>query len=210
MTQLRELATLANERFNAYVRDLDGQTPVHRVEFSRRITTSWALLYYRRHLVRLSPYLFLLEPHELKYESHWKELDATLRHEAAHAVHYARTGETGHTAGFHALLEKLGVRPNGCCDLGPENAAFRYVYACPSCHATWPRRAPLKGRWSCGHCSAGRFDARCKLILVATMDPWSRLGARANWVAATLAEAQGANPELPSPMRVVAAAAVAL
>jgi predicted SprT family Zn-dependent metalloprotease len=197
MTELRELTALANERFAGYLRALGGDAPAHRLEFSRRITTSWALIYYRRHLVRLSPYLFLLEPHELKHGTHWRELDATLRHEAAHAAHFARTGQTGHDPGFHRLLAQLGVRANGGCDLGPENTAFRYIYACPACDVTWPRRQALRGNWSCGHCAPGRFDPAFRLVVESVVDPWARLAARSDWVGVALAEARGPPTQQP-------------
>lgn len=210
MTELGELTAIANERFDHYLDRLGGSTPRHRVEFSRRITTSWALIYYRRALVRLSPYLFLLDPHELKHGSHWRELDATLRHEAAHAAHYARTGETGHGPGFHALLQELGVRANGCCDLGPENAAFRHVYACPACSVTWPRRQALSGNWSCGHCAPGRYDPAYQLVRVSSMDPWSRLSQRTEWLGVALEEARGPAPVTTPPILSAMAAAAVL
>lgn len=188
MPELRALTELANQRFANYLSELGGVAPPHRVEFSRRITTSWALIYYRRHLVRLSPYLFLLESHELKHGSHWRELDATLRHEAAHAHIFAKTGETGHGAAFHEALARLGVRSNGTCDLGPENAAFRYVYACPACQASWPRRQPLKGNYSCGRCAPGRYEAAFRLVRQDLHPPWLRLMGRRCQVAECLHE----------------------
>ena len=195
MLEFRELTQLVNRRFHDYLDALGGDAPHHRVEFSRRITTSWALIYYRRHLVRLSPYLFLLEPHALRRGSHWRELDATLRHEAAHAVHYARTGEPGHTEGFHRLLSSLGVESNGGCDLGPENVAFRYVYACPSCAQSWPRRTRLRGNWSCGSCGPGSYRPEHRLVVAEDLgDPWCRVRERVDLVRATLQEALGHDP----------------
>ncbi|HEX2022876.1 MAG TPA: SprT-like domain-containing protein [Candidatus Thermoplasmatota archaeon] len=211
MREFQELTALVNERFSAYLEMLGGDAPPHRVVFSRRITTSWALIYYRRHLVRLSPYLFLLEPHELKHRTHWQELDATLRHEAAHAAQFARTGDVGHTPGFHVLLRRLGVEANGGCDLGPENAAFRYVYACPACHALWQRRVPLRGNWSCGVCAPGRYDEAHRMVMLLDMgSPWNRLRAmRHAAVAEAVAEARAASLRA-APVRRVAEAAVAL
>lgn len=178
MAQLLTLGGLLNERFSAYLRRLDPEVPAHRVEFSRRITESWALIYYRRHLVRLSPYLFLLEPSALRHGSHWRELDATLRHEAAHAYTFHHHGHAGHTDEFHDALAKLGLAANGVCDLGPENAAFRYVYACPTCDSLWQRRAPLRGNWSCGTCAPGRFAPDHRLVLREARDLASLLDAR--------------------------------
>lgn len=175
MPAFRALTEIANERFAHYLAELGGETPAHRVEFSRRITTSWALIYYRRHLVRLSPYLFLLDESELKHGTHWRELDATIRHEAAHAYIFAKTGETGHSDAFHEALARLGVRSNGTCDLGPENAAFRYVYSCGSCETTWPRRQPIRGNVSCGRCAPGRYDAAFRLQRQDLHPPWLRL-----------------------------------
>lgn len=186
---LRALARLLNIRFAQHLARLPGPVPRHVVEFSPRITTSWALIYYRRHLVRLSPYLFLLEADQLKHGSHWKELDATLRHEAAHAAHFARTGQTGHDGGFHELLAKLGVRANGQCDLGPENEAFRYVYACPGCNGVWHRRAALRGNWSCGSCAPGRYAPEFRMVLMADLGrPWTRLQIHVRHIGAALAE----------------------
>ena len=183
------LTDLANRRFAQHLAALPGPVPRHVVEFSPRITTSWALIYYRRHLVRLSPYLFLLDAHDLKHGTHWRELDATLRHEAAHAAHYARTGEAGHTSGFHELLSALGVKANGGCDLGPENAAFRYVYACPGCNGVWQRRVALHGNWSCGGCAPGRYEPAFRMILMADLGrPLQRLGERVDLMRQTLAE----------------------
>lgn len=199
MSALRGLEQILQERFEQHLAAVDPEAPAHRVEFSRRITTSWALIYYQRRVVRLSPYLFLLEPHALKHGSHWRELDATLRHEAAHAAMFARHGETGHTSRFHAALAALGVRANGMCDLGPENEAFRYVYGCPSCDARWPRRAPLRGNYSCGLCAPGRYAPEHRLDLVQRLDPWGTLRARERWIATALADARaemGVRPAL--------------
>lgn len=183
------LTDLANWRFADHLARLPGGAPPHAVEFSPRITTSWALIYYRRHLVRLSPYLFLLDADELKHGTHWKELDATLRHEAAHAAHFARTGETGHTGGFHEMLSHLGVRANGACDLGPENAAFRYVYACPGCEGVWKRRAALHGNWSCGACAPGRYEPAYRMVLMSDLGrPLARLVDRVPLMQQALAE----------------------
>ncbi|GEM_PF-3716793 len=191
MRALQALEDLANERFDAYLALLPGGAPPHRVEFSRRITTSWALIYYRRHLVRLSPYLFLLDPADLPRGTHWRELDATLRHEAVHANLYARRGETGHSAEFHRRLARLGVEANGERDLGPENAAFRFVYACRQCDQRWRRRHPLRGNWSCGACAPGRYDPACRMELREELGaPWARLADRAALVECALAEAQ--------------------
>lgn len=195
MQALEELRDLADERFTAYLEMLPGPTPRHRIEFSRRITTSWALIYYRRHLVRLSPYLFLLDASDLPRGSHWGELDATLRHEAVHASLYARTGETGHSTEFHRLLERLGVEANGWRDLGPENAAFRFVYACRQCSQEWRRRHALRGNWSCGVCAPGRYDPSCRMELREELGaPWARLLERAPLVEATLREAARGRP----------------
>lgn len=188
MPELQALAALANERLSEHLRTLDPDVPAHRVEFSPRITESWALIYYRRRLVRLSPYLFLLDPSELKHGSHWRELDATLRHEAAHAYAFHAEGDTAHTPAFHAALAKLGLLPNGGCDLGPENVAFRYHYACPACGEGWHRRAPLKGNWSCGRCAPGRYDPGFRLALVGERDLAGELEARRTWMIAALTE----------------------
>lgn len=199
MADLQELTRLVNERFADYLAMLPGDTPPHRVEFSPRITESWALIYYRRHLVRLSPYIFLLEPGKLHHGSHWRELDATLRHEAAHAAHFARTGRGGHDEGFRALLRRLGVRANGACDLGPENAAFRYVYACPACNQLLHRRLPLRGNWSCGKCAPGRFEPVFRVVLLADLgSPYARLvRLRTAHVRAAVAEARATRPAAP-------------
>lgn len=165
MPELCALTDLLNERLARHVAAIDPATPAHRAEFSTRITRSWALIYYRRNLVRLSPYLFLLDPRELEHGSHWRELDATLRHEAAHAVVFHRHGHTGHGAPFHDAIGQLGLAANGPCDLGPENVAYRYLYACPACGATWPRRAPLRGSFSCGECAPGRFSSEHRVVL---------------------------------------------
>lgn len=203
---LDALTALLNRRFSDHLAALPGTVPPHRVEFSPRITTSWALIYYRRHLVRLSPYLFLLAPHELKHGTHWRELDATLRHEAAHAAHYARTGETGHTHGFHELLERLGVRANGACDLGPENAAYRYVYVCPECNGLWHRRVPLRGNWSCGACSPGRYDPLRRMVLLVDLgSPVLRLHRCVDPMQAALADGLREMGDQPAPLRLAPA-----
>jgi hypothetical protein len=197
MPELRALARTLEARFHDHLRTIDAAAPSHRVEFSRRITESWALIYYRRHLVRLSPYLFLLDPIELRHGSHWQELDATLRHEAAHASVFHRHGETGHTARFHDALARLGVAANGSCDLGPENVAFRYVYACPTCDGFWHRRARLRGNWSCGGCAPGRFSPAHRLVLREERDLATRLRARRAWVRQALTEATSALGQAP-------------
>lgn len=197
MTGLRRLAEALEARFDDHLRAIDPDVPRHAVEFSGRITESWALIYYRRHLVRLSPYLFLLDSDELKHGTHWRELDATLRHEAAHAAVFHLFGETGHSPRFHAALAQLGVLANGTCDLGPENVAYRYVYACPTCDTTWPRRAKLRGNWSCGSCGPGRFVPEHRLTLREERDLASRLRARRMSIEATLAEAQAALQTVP-------------
>lgn len=204
-----ELTKHVNRRFAEYLDTLPGSTPSHTVRFSKRMTTSWALIYYRRHLVRLSPYVFLLEPHQLKHGTHWKELDATLAHEAVHAHLFAASHETGHSDRFHETLERFGVASNGPCDLGPENVAFRYHYACPSCDNVWPRRVPLRGNWSCGTCSSGRYTPECRMELVEQQCPWKRLATRRPWVERALADAQTRRaPELDAvPPRALAAEA---
>lgn len=203
LDEFARLTTLANDRFAAYVRLLGGDAPPHKVEFSRRITTSWALIYYRHHLVRLSPYVFLLPAEELRHTSHWSELDATLRHEAAHAVQFARTRETGHSQGFHALLSRLGVDASGGCDLGPENAAFRYVYQCPTCDLLWRRRLPVRGNWSCGYCGPGAYAPQHRMALVEELgDPWQRVVARRDWVLAAIHEAEAQQDQLRPLVRV--------
>lgn len=213
---MRSLTELADRRFAEHLARLPGAAPAHRVEFSPRITTSWALIYYRRHLVRLSPYLFLLDAHELKHGTHWRELDATLRHEAAHAAHFARTGEAGHTQGFHELLSALGVRANGGCDLGPENAAFRYVYACPGCGGVWKRRSAIHGNWSCGACAPGRYEPAYRMFLLSDLGhPLRRLADRLPLLQQTLEEGlrDGAPPAprpVVSPLSFAAAAAAIL
>lgn len=192
MDAWERLTRIVNERFSDYLAALPGETPPHRVEFSGRITTSWALIYYRRRLVRLSPFLFLLPASQLKRPTHWQELDATLRHEAAHAWLYHQTGETGHSPAFHHALKRLGVVANGGCDLGPENAAFRYVYSCPGCRAEWPRRLPLKGNYSCGECAPGGYDPAYQLALHHLEPPTVRLAACSSRVEEALAEAVAA------------------
>lgn len=185
----RTLTQIVNDRFAECLRRLPGPTPPHRVVFSKRITTSWALIYYRKRLVRLSPYLFLLDEEDLHHGSHWKELDATLRHEAVHAYLYEHARETGHPAVFSSLLAHLGVEPHGGCDTGPENIAFRYRYACGLCGGQWRRRVPLRGNYSCGHCFPGRFEPRGLLQLVSRESPWERLRQRLPLVRATVDEA---------------------
>lgn len=197
MTELLELTELVDRRFDQHLRAIDPDAPKHRVEFSRRITESWALIYYRRHLVRLSPYLFLLEANELQHGSHWGELDATLRHEAAHAAAFHRHDHTGHGAAFHAAMDRLGLVANGGCDLGPENAAFRYLYACPTCDNTWHRRAILKGNWSCGVCAPGRFDPAFRLALREKRDLATRLRERHGLMIETITAAHLALRETP-------------
>lgn len=191
------LADALTARFGehvARVAEAAGQrveVPAHRVRFSKRITTSWALIYYRRHEIRLSPYLFLLEPSELKHGGYFEELDATMAHEAVHAYLWAREKDGGHSPAFHDLYAALGWRANGSLDLGPPNVAFRFVYRCPSCARTWQRRARLTGNWSCGSCSAGRYEPAFRMALAETLDaPWTRVAARAERVAEALARAR--------------------
>jgi predicted SprT family Zn-dependent metalloprotease len=195
---LERLTDLVNDRFAGYVAALGGAAP-HRVEFSPRITTSWALIYYRRRLVRLSPYLFLLPGEDLARGSHWRELDATLRHEAAHAVRYADNGDGGHSDAFHELLARLDVDANGTGDLGPENVAWRYVYACGSCATQWRRRTRLHGNWSCGACAPGRFDAAFRMELREELaHPWARVLEARDRVHACVREAEDSiKPRVP-------------
>lgn len=184
------LTRLVNDRFHEHVEALGG-APTHRVEFSRRIKTSWALIYYRRRLVRLSPYLFLLPAEDLRRGSHWRELDATLRHEAAHAVRFALAGDGGHSEAFHQLLCRLGVEATGSCDEGPENAAWRYLYACPACPTEWLRRTALHGNWSCGACAPGHYEPSVRMQLRADLGhPWARVVAQGERMAACLLEAE--------------------
>lgn len=190
---LRRLTTLVNERFASHLEALDPTAPPHRVEFSRRITTSWALIYYRRRLVRLSPYLFLLPETALPHGTHWRELDATLRHEAAHAAAFHAALETSHGPLFHSLLDRLGVERNGCADLGPENRAFRYVYRCPTCAHAWQRRVPLRGNWSCAGCSPGAYSVRHRMQLAESLPPpWSRVLERPERLERAIADAERA------------------
>ena len=190
---LRRIEDALNRHWEDLARRFpEGALPKHRVGFSRRVTTSWALIYYRRRLVQLSPYVFLLDEHELSTGNHWRELDATLRHEMAHAVLYQQ-GLQGHPPEFQGLLATLGVRANGACDVGPVNPTFRYVYGCPACGNAWHRRTRLVGDWSCVHCSEGRFDPRFQMHLVEELPPpWERLRARAHILEACLREAEAA------------------
>lgn len=152
-----------------------GITP-HRIRFSRRITDAWALIYYRKREVRLSPYLFLVPPDRRKRASDWKELEATILHEVAHAHLWARTRDAGHPPEFADLLRALGVRPNGACDLGPENPAWRYRYECPTCDRGFLRRLPLRSASSCARCAPAGYDAAHRLRLASTLpSPWTRL-----------------------------------
>lgn len=202
MPELRALARILDERLAQHIASIDPATPAHRVEFSARITESWALIYYRRNLVRLSPFLFLLDPRELKHGSHWRELDATLRHEAAHAVVFHRCGHTGHGTPFHDAIAHLGLHANGACDLGPENMAYRYLYACPSCGVTWPRRAPLRGSFSCGECAPGRFSPDHRLVLRERRDLCDALRLARPVIRATIDEGLAAmrEPAVPAPL----------
>lgn len=190
---MRDLEALLNERFAALAARMPGPVPPHELRFSKRITTSWALIYFRRHLVRLSPYVFLLEPGDLKHGTYWAELDATVKHEVVHAYLYARDRTRAHTDEFHGLLGGLGVASNGACDLGPTNLAFRYRYACAACDRAWLRRTPLRGNWSCGRCSPGRYAPEFRMALAETLpSPWARLGVHGERVVATVEEGREA------------------
>lgn len=190
MPEFQELTEAINRRFDDHLRELDRDAPPHRVEFSKRITSGWALIYFRRHLIRLSPYLFLLDGDKLHHGSHWRELDATLRHEAAHAAAFERAGETGHGPEFHRLLGRMGIEANGDCDLGPENVAYRYLYACPGCDREVLRRRPLAGNWSCGDCGPGRYAPEYRLELREHLPhPWKRVQKRVHLVREALQEA---------------------
>ncbi len=166
-----------------------GAVPAHRVEFSKRITSSWALIYYRRHLVRLSPYLFLLEPEQLRQGSYWRELDATLRHELVHAYLFQTRRETGHPSDFKDHLARLGVDANGGCDRGPANRAYRHLYACEKCGQEWRRRVKLPGTYSCGKCAPDAFDPEARILLVQSLQtPYERLAAHTHRIAGALEE----------------------
>jgi len=51
--------------------------------------------------------------------------------------------------------------------LPPKRRPYRYLYGCPACGRTVPRRR--KGRWSCGRC-APTFDPRYELRIVKRLD----------------------------------------
>lgn len=190
MEALRALEAVIESRWSDLADDLPGPTPRHDVRFSARVTNAWALIYFKRRRVRLSPFLFLLEPDALHHGSYWRELDATLKHEVVHAHLFAATGETGHTPRFHELLDEFGVRANGERDLGPENATFRYVYRCGRCGIHWRRRAALQGTWSCGRCHPGAYSSHHRMELVRVLPPPSeRLLAHEKVIWATVDEA---------------------
>ncbi len=190
-----DLERLLNARWRQLARrHFPGEAiPPHRIEFSKLITASWAIIYYRRHLVRLSPYLFLLEEGALARDTHWEEFDATLKHELVHAYLYARDGEVGHPPEFQGYLQRVGVDPNGDCDRGPTNVAYRHVYACGACGHEWRRRVRLTGKYSCGTCAPGRFDPDAVIQHVRSLPPpYERLADHTSRMAAAIEEGMAA------------------
>lgn len=116
-----------------------------RVEWSRRMTRSAGLCYYRRKVVRLSA----------KYHAAFPgEIANTLKHELIHAA-----GILGHGRRFREEAARL------CCDVHAHpmpRRPFRYLYACPACGGEVRTRKRVD--YSCGRC-AKRWDPRFRLVL---------------------------------------------
>ncbi|MHB8587024.1 MAG: SprT-like domain-containing protein [Thermoplasmatota archaeon] len=201
---LGSLAHVLEVRWIEAARLLPGGVPPHHVVFSRRITTSWAIIYYRRREVRLSPYVFLLPPDRLRYPTDFQELAATILHEVAHAHLWAATRDCGHPPEFATRLSALGIRPNGGCDLGPENIAYRFRYACTTCKRAYPRRARTSSGTRCGHCKVGGA-----LELIEELpDPWHRLGSPPALTRIARAIEEGTRARLVDPVVTTAGSAV--
>lgn len=84
-------------------------------------------------------------------------LDGDLRRHAHH----------GHDRIAYRVADLTGatIEDVRSCLLPTERRPYKYLYACPSCGTTVPRRK--RGTWSCGKCSP-TFDRRFVLKLVAS------------------------------------------
>jgi len=141
---------LAQADLNAIFRDLarefypDVRVPF-RVEWSRRMSRSAGLCYYRRKVIRISWTYHRALP---------AEIHNTLKHELIHAA-----GVLGHGPVFRREARRLG------CDVHAQpmpRRPFRYVYACPACGIEVKTRKRVD--YSCGKCSR-RWDPRYRLYL---------------------------------------------
>ncbi|NUN50010.1 MAG: SprT-like domain-containing protein [Candidatus Brocadiae bacterium] len=131
------------------VRYYPGAAIRFRVEWSRRMSRSAGLCYYRRKVIRLSWRYHAVFP---------AEIENTLRHELIHAA-----GILGHGPRFVAEARRLG------CDVHAHplpGRPWRYVYACPACDQQVRTRRRVD--YSCGKCSR-RWDARYRLVLKADL-----------------------------------------
>jgi hypothetical protein len=135
-----------NEIFQALVREyFPGRRVPFRVEWSRRMSRSAGLCYFRRHVVRLS----------WKYHAALPaEIPNTLKHELIHA-----TGVLGHGGRFRQEAHRLG------CDVHAQpmpRRPYKWVYACPACGVEVKTRRKVD--LSCGKCSR-RWDPRYRLVM---------------------------------------------
>lgn len=122
-----------------------GQRVAFRVEWSRRMSRSAGLCYYRRGVIRLSWKYHRVFPQEILN---------TLKHELIHAA-----GVLGHGRRFVSEARRLG------CDVKARpmpGRPFKWVYACPACGQEVKTRKRVD--YSCGKCSR-KWDPRYRLVL---------------------------------------------
>jgi predicted SprT family Zn-dependent metalloprotease len=140
-----------------------------RVEWNSRLKTCAGRADWRRKLISLNPRL---------YEHGEAEIEQTLRHELAHLLAQARSGNrriAPHGLEWRIACRDLGIGGEARCHELPfpvSRRARRFLYKCPQCRASFARVRRIRRVVACLDCcrahNRGKFDARFRLRLVET------------------------------------------
>ena len=124
------------------------------VEWSNRLRAASGKCNITRRIIRISVRHHLKRP---------DLLEATLAHEMLHLV-VPDHGREFRQIGVH-ISRTLGVtwEQFRYAENWADMSRFKYVYACPSCHAELASRKRRTA--SCGRCGGGKFDERFRLTL---------------------------------------------
>ena len=133
------------DRFNWMY--FDGLLPSVRIIWSNRMMSAGSYTPHDR-TIRIGRKYHELFPDELA---------DTIKHEMIHIKHL------GHDAAFKAEAKRIGASLRAQSHELLRKPA-KYVYACPSCKAEYPRQKRIRMA-SCGRCSKGKFNSRHKLRL---------------------------------------------
>jgi len=133
------------EEFNW--RYFEGRLPVTRIEWSSRMRCAGSYCI-RERLIRMGQ-----KYHEIFPE----EVIDTLKHEMIHIIHH------NHDRAFKKEAARVGASLRARSHPSLRKPP-KFVYVCPKCGIEYARQKRLVMA-SCGKCSRGGFDIRCKLSL---------------------------------------------